>query len=351
MPSPCLSVHLGLAWKDSYDQEEDQSHLAHPPRTPLLITTPTNISTAHSTKAGFLASPAALPQQKYLSWAKIWRPRFLKKLSTLLQPTVVVRKVLGINPAPILAKHLKTILVTQAKASLTMALEARATRDIHQPANNPSATTNNQASLYWQNPADASRMQRLAVQRNPSTKPSTRSFMALLANTQAAAQLQNISYRCSQRGADTDAHELLQGVFPTSPKRKITPSAILSPWTKCALAFQSVLMLLLALTNAKRNGKNFHIAWLDLANAFPSVAHIVLLNTLQHLGLPPAIIINLVEAFYIGTEDNRTQPVGCIGFQGRLCSRLQSRKRKAYSFFSVQSQRKAGWMYKNNLSA
>lgn len=52
-----------------------------------------------------------------------------------------------------------------------------------------------------------------------------------------------------------------------------------------------------AIDDARRNGKELCIAWLDLANAFPSVPHSHLFGVLQMMGLPTALL-NIIRDLY-----------------------------------------------------
>ena len=63
--------------------------------------------------------------------------------------------------------------------------------------------------------------------------------------------------------------------------------------------FEHQVKLSSAIQEARLQQKNIAVCWLDLANAFGSVEHDLILLTLEHYHLDPAFI-NLVRAFYSG---------------------------------------------------
>ena len=95
-------------------------------------------------------------------------------------------------------------------------------------------------------------------------------------------------------------------------------AGILSPEQKCARptegCYEHTYILKSLVDQACRNKKKLCVAWLDIRNAFGSVPHSTILDTLRHSGVPEELIALIMNAYSgamttIKTPDGETHDI------------------------------------------
>ena len=108
-------------------------------------------------------------------------------------------------------------------------------------------------------------------------------------------------------------YKLLMGIIAKRLTRWSIDAGILSPEQKCARptegCYEHTYILKSLVGQARRNKKKLSVAWLDIRNAFGSVPHATILNTLRHIGVPDDLISLIMNA-YTGASSTFKTPNG-----------------------------------------
>ena len=111
-------------------------------------------------------------------------------------------------------------------------------------------------------------------------------------------------------------YKLLMGIIAKRLTRWSIDEGILSPEQKCARpnegCYEHTFILKSLVGQARRNKKKLSVAWLDIRNAFGSVPHATILNTLRHIGVP-AELTSLIMNAYSGAATIFKTPSGDTG--------------------------------------
>lgn len=111
-------------------------------------------------------------------------------------------------------------------------------------------------------------------------------------------------------------YKLLMGIIAKRLTRWSIDAGILSPEQKCARpsegCYEHTYILKSLVGQARRNKKKLSVAWLDIRNAFGSVPHASILNTLRHIGVP-AELTSLIMNAYSGAATIFKTPLGDTG--------------------------------------
>ena len=91
------------------------------------------------------------------------------------------------------------------------------------------------------------------------------------------------------------------GIIAKRLTRWSIDAGILSEEQKCARptegCYEHTYILKSLVGQARRNKKKLCVAWLDIRNAFGSVPHVTIVNTLRHIGVPDPIVSLIMNAY------------------------------------------------------
>ena len=108
-------------------------------------------------------------------------------------------------------------------------------------------------------------------------------------------------------------YKLLMGILAKRLTRWSIDMGILSPEQKCARptegCYEHTYILKSLVGQARHNKKKLSVAWLDIRNAFGSVPHVTIPNTLRHIGVPSELISFIMNA-YTGASTSIKTPDG-----------------------------------------
>ena len=96
-------------------------------------------------------------------------------------------------------------------------------------------------------------------------------------------------------------YKLFMGIIAKRLTRWSIDAGILSEEQKCARptegCYEHTYILKSLVGQARRNKKKLCVAWLDIRNAFGSVPHGTIVNTLRHIGVPDPIVSLIMNAY------------------------------------------------------